>query len=744
MADLTTIPPEYRKRIKTPTVLQMEAVECGAASLGIVLHHYGKYVALEELRLACGVSRDGSNALNIVKAARGYGLKAKGVRRSNLQGVLTLPLPLIVFWKFTHFLVVEGFSKDRVYVNDPATGPRTITLQEFDESFTGIALVVEVGPEFEKGGRPFNLIRALQQRLAGSRYGLLYVLLASLFLVIPGLLVPVFLRVFVDDILVSGRDWITPLLVGMGLAVVVRMWLTWLQQMYLLRLETKLSLSGSSRFFWHILHLPVEFFTQRYAGDIAFRVQVNDRVAQLLSGELATAAINMLLVVFYGLLMLQYDALLTLVSVVIVAFNILALRYISRRRVDANRNLLQERGKLVGTAMDGLETIETLKATGAESGFFARWAGFQAKVVNGEQRLGYLTQMLAVVPPFLQTVNITVILVIGGLRVQDGQLTIGMLVAFQSLMLSFTQPVSQLINLGNRLQEAEGDMNRLDDVLRYPVDDLVSGQRGDETDSLARLEGQLEIRNISFGYSRLAEPLIEDFSLTLKPGQRVALVGSSGSGKSTVARLVSGLYQPWEGEILFDGKPRDAIPRNVMTGSMAMVDQNIALFSGTIRDNLTLWNQTIPKGWIVQAAKDASIHDVITEHTGGYDFELQAGGRNFSGGERQRLEIARALVTNPTLLLLDEATSALDPITEQTIDDNLRRRGCTCLIIAHRLSTIRDCDEIIVLDKGKIVQRGTHHDMLREGGAYATLIGAEQPSRRKSVVDSVFDNLADL
>ena len=561
---------------------------------------------------------------------------------------------------------------------------------------------------------------------------------------IPGLLVPVFLRVFVDDILVSGRDWITPLLVGMGLAVVVRMGLTWLQQMYLLRLETKLSLSGSSRFLWHVLHLPVEFFTQRYAGDIAFRVQVNDRVAQLLSGELATAAINMLLVVFYGLLMLQYDALLTLVSVMIVALNILALRFISRRRVDANRNLLQERGKLVGTAMDGLETIETLKATGAESDFFARWAGFQAKVVNGEQRLGYLTQLLAVVPPFLQTINITVILVIGGLRVQDGQLTIGMLVAFQSLMLSFTQPVSQLISLGNRLQEAEGDMNRLDDVLRYPVDDLVTDKRGDAGDELTRLEGHLEIRNVSFGYSRLDDPLIEGFSLTLKPGQRVALVGSSGSGKSTVARLVAGLYQPWEGEIFFDGKPREAVPRSVMTASMAMVNQTITLFSGTIRDNLTLWNQTVPKSWIVQAAKDAGIHDVIAEHPGGYDFELHAGGRNFSGGERQRLEIARALVTTPTLLILDEATSALDPITEKTIDDNLRRRGCTCLIVAHRLSTIRDCDEIIMLDSGKIVQRGTHTDMLREGGAYAALIGAEQPTHRKSVVESMFDNLADL
>jgi NHLM bacteriocin system ABC transporter peptidase/ATP-binding protein len=736
------IPRSQRKRLKTPTVLQMEAVECGAASLGIVLHYYGKYVPLEELRLACSVSRDGSNALNLVKAARGYGLEAKGLRRSNVKGLLNLSLPLIVFWKFTHFLVVEGFGKNHVYINDPATGPRTITLAEFDESFTGIALVMEPGADFAKGGHAFSLIPALRQRLAGSRFGVLYVLLASLFLVIPGLIVPVFLRVFVDDVLVGGRNWMTPLLVGMGMAVIITAILTWIQQMYLLRLETKLSLSGSSRFFWHILHLPVEFFTQRYAGDIALRVQVNDRVAQLLSGDLATAAISLLLAVFYALLMLQYDALLTAIGIVIAGLNILALRTISRHRVDANRNLLQERGKLAGAAMDGLETIETLKATGAESDFFARWAGFQAKAMNGEQRLGYLTQMLAVVPPFLQIITTTVILVIGGLRVQNGLLTVGTLVAFQSLMFNFMQPINRLITLGNRLQEAEGDMNRLDDVLRYPVDPLAADTAGVERTT--RLEGYLELRNLTFGYSRLSEPLLSDFSLSLKPGQRVALVGTSGSGKSTVAKMVAGLYQPWEGEILFDGKPREAIPRDVMNASVAMVDQNIALFSGTIRDNLTLWNPTIPKAWIIQAAKDAHIHDVITEHNSGYDFELQAGGRNFSGGERQRLEIARALATNPTLLILDEATSALDPITEKEIDDHLRRRGCTCLIVAHRLSTIRDCDEIIVLDKGKIVQRGTHEAMLRRGGAYAELIGAEQPTRRKSVVESVLDNLADL
>jgi NHLM bacteriocin system ABC transporter peptidase/ATP-binding protein len=721
-------PPLFRslrsRRVKTPTILQMEAVECGAACLDIVLAYYGKIVPLEEVRVTCGVSRDGSVAGNILRAARNYGLKAQGYQ-SEPEGLQELRLPVIIHWNFNHYVVVEGFGRKRVYLNDPARGPRTVSYQEFDQSFTGVVMVFEPSETFIKTGAKRSLIQTLARRLPGSQLALIYVILASLALIIPGLIIPAFARVFVDDILIGGqRNWIQPLLLVMGLTAVIRAMLTWLQQRYLLRLETKTALSSSSKFFWHVLRLPITFFSQRFGGEIGSRVELNDRVAQMLSEELATTMLNIVLIVFFAGLMFQYDQLLTLIGIIIALLNYIALRYVSRLRVDTNQRLLQERGKMVGTAMNGLQTIETLKATGAESDFFAQWAGYHAKTLNAQQELGRLSQLLSVVPTFLSALNTTAILIIGGFQIINGQLTMGLLVAFQSLMVSFLEPVNQMVNLGGRLQEAEGDLNRLDDVLRHETDPqigtMVSVQ--DSTERAAKLSGYVELHNITFGYSPLAQPLIKDFNLSLKPGMRVALVGASGSGKSSIARLVAGLYTPWSGDVLFDHRPRPTIPRYLISNSVAMVDQDIFMFEGTIRENLTLWDPTIPENSIIQAAKDAHIHEDILERPGGYDHIVEEGGRNFSGGQRQRLEIARALIGNPTVLILDEATSSLDTVTEKIIDDNLRRRGCTCLIVAHRLSTIRDCDEIIVLDRGEVIQRGTHEELQRIDGPYLRLV----------------------
>ncbi len=720
-------------RAKVPTVLQMEAVECGAAALAMVLGRFRRIVPLEEVRAACGVSRDGSKASNMVKAARAYGLEAKGFKKEP-GDLRRLPPPMILHWNFNHFVVLEGFARGRAFLNDPAYGPRTVSEEELDQAFTGVVLTFAPGAQFRPGGRPRSTAAALRRRLTGAERALAFVVLAGLALVVPGLLVPTFSRVFVDDVLVRGmRDWVAPLLWFMAATAAVLAALTWLQQRYLLRLETRLALTTSAGFFWHVLHLPMRFFSQRFPGEVASRVAVNDRVAQLLSGELASTALAVVMVAFYAVLMLQYDAVLATIAVVTALLNMAALRWVAERRSDLNQRLAQDRGKAIGAAMGGLMNIENLKAQGAESDFFARWAGYHAKVANAQHQLALQTQLLGALPPLLLAASTALLLGIGGLRVMEGRLSMGMLVAFQALMLAFLTPVNRLVTMGNALLEVKAGLDRLDDVLRSepdpPGDPGVAAAaegKDEQAEAPRRLSGHVELHRVSFGYSRLEPALIQDFSLVLRPGSRVALVGGSGSGKSTLARLVAGLYEPWAGEILFDDVPRRELPRSTLAAGLAVVDQDVFLFEGTVRDNLTLWDPTVPEIDLVEAARDACIHDDVTSRPGGYGGKVEEEGRNFSGGQRQRLEIARALVTRPAVLVLDEATSALDAATEQAIDDQLRRRGCTCLIVAHRLSTIRDCDEIVVLDRGRVVQRGTHEELIADpAGEYARLIAAE-------------------
>lgn len=627
-----------RGRVKVPTVLQMEALECGAASLGMIMAYYGRYVPLEELRVECGVSRDGSRALYIVKAARRYGMQSAGFRR-DVEGLKATPPPYIVFWENNHFLVVEGFHKGKVYLNDPAVGPRVMSEEEFAQSYSGIVLTFEPTPAFQPSGRKPSVLPTLWQRLKSHGPGLTYVFLVGLLLVIPGIVIPYFLRSFVDNVLLAGMNhWLPPLLMGMALTALLQGGLVWLQEHYLLRLETRMALAWSARFFWHVLRLPTQFFAQRFAGDIGSRVQLNDVVASVLGGQLSGHMLNAVTAVFFLVMMLRLSPILTLTGIVAVILNIVFLRWMAERNTLQSQRMLQEQGKAMSSAMAGLQAIETLKASGGEGDFFNKWAGYHAKLVNVQQQIGVLTQYLSAVPNLLSTLTSTAILALGSLQVMQGQMTLGGLVAFQSLMQQFMGPVTSLVGLGATIQELAGDVNRLEDVLKYPVqvqfrhedeaegppapakaNDAGSGSAPAAGAALAapgaavtvvaagetippKLKGRLELRGLTFGYNRFEPPLIENFNLTLEPGRRVALVGGSGSGKSTVARLIAGLYEPWSGEILFDGRPREAWPRAVVYNSLSIVDQEIHMFEGTVRDNITLWDATIPEADIIHAS----------------------------------------------------------------------------------------------------------------------------------------------
>ena len=711
---------------KVPVVMQMEALECGAASLTMILAYYGKWLPLEQVRLDCGVSRDGSNAGNVLNAARRYGLTAKGFRASVEALRKSSAFPCIIHWNFNHFVVLRGFHGKYAYLNDPARGSVRVSMEEFDKAFTGICLAFSPAESFQSGGKRKSTLAFARKRLVGAGSAVAFVLLTSVIGYLFTVVNPAFSRFLVDRLLTGeNRDVLMPF-IGLAAAVsILQVFVAAVQGVYSLKMGGKMAVMGSSTFLWKVLRMPMEFFSQRMAGDIQTRHQANASIAATIVNTLTPLAVSLVMMIFYLAVMLRYSPVLTLIGVLSIAVNIFMSRLISEKRVNITRVMARDSGKLASAAVSGIQMVETIKASGAENGYFQRWADFQASVNAQAARFTVLNQYLGIVPAFVTTLANALVLVMGIWLCMRGQFTLGMVTAFQSFLASFMTPAMTMITAGQTIQEMRTQMERVEDVMEYPDDPHYADAPVTEAGNYDKLSGAVELRNVTFGYSRLAPPLIENFSLSIKPGGRVALVGASGCGKSTISKLVSGLYRPWSGEVLFDGKPISEIDRAVFTGSVSVVDQDIILFEDTVANNIKMWDSSIEDFEMILAARDAQIHDDIMARPGGYQERLTEGGRNLSGGQRQRLEIARVLAQDPHIVIMDEATSALDARTEYEVTRAVKERGVTCIIIAHRLSTIRDCDEIIVLNRGKVVERGTHEELYAKGGYYTELISSD-------------------
>jgi len=711
----------------TPTVLQLENTECGAACLCILLQHYGRYVPLTQLRELCGVSRDGSDAANLIIAAQSLGFIAKGYKKG-ISALAKVKPPAIIFWEFNHFLIFEGFVGDRVALNDPALGPRTVSLEEFDTSYTGITLVLKPGPTFVREGRAPSAWPITWRRLASEPSGVAFVLLASLLLIMPKLVMPVFAQIYMDDIIGNEiTSWLKPMLWAMALTIAVQALLQHLQLVGSRSLEKRLTRQFAAQFEHQVLALPESYYAQRYAADVASRMQSNASIAEFIAERLIPMLTGLILLIFYLILTLLYSPLLGLIVAITTGVNALAVIVNLRVQKDANLKLQKDAAKADAVVVSAIRHIETVKASAVETEIFQRFAGYQTRLLNTVHGLAVLNAKIRVAPSAMTTFNEIAILLVGFWLVIQGQLTLGMLLAAQTITLSLKSEIENVIEFVQSLPEFSSEVLRLEDVLEQPRDPVVTqapplyGWNGRR----ARLSGAIKIDALSFGYMPIKPPLIRDFNLLIEPGQRIAFVGGSGSGKSTLSRLIAGLYRPTSGAILYDGMTIESIPREIMVCSLAMVQQEINLYRCSVRENLTLWNSQISDRELYQACADAQVLDTVLALPDGFDTVLREGGSNLSGGQRQRLEIARALAQNPSILVLDEATSALDPQTEQLVDEALRRRGCTQIIVAHRLSTIRDADLIVVLDAGQTVQKGRHEEMIKAtNSAYQRLLNA--------------------
>ena len=715
--------PTVKGVARVPVVMQLEALECGAACLCMVLAYYNKWVPLEQVREDCGVSRDGSNARNILRAARFYGLEAKGYRYEPESLKKNGTFPCIIHWNFNHFVVLNGFRGGRAYLNDPAKGTYSVSMETFDESFTGVCLAFAPTDAFVPSGKPKSTLSFAAKRLRGTGAAIAFTVCTGIIAAFMGFVRPAFSRVFLDRLLTrESPSWVTPFLLILAAFNLVEIVMSAARAIFSLRIGGKMAAVGNASYMWKILRLPIRFFSQRMAGDIQGRQAANASIAGTLINTFAPLLLNAVMMVFYLVVMLRYSVVLSVIGLASLTVNAVVSRYISKKRINITRVAARDSAKLASATVSGIEMIETIKAAGAESGYFKKWSGYQAGVNTQEVKFLKLDQYLGMIPQLVSALANDVVLFLGVYLAMTGAFTVGMIMAFQGFLSSFMAPVQDFISAGQTIQEIRTKMERVEDVMEYPSDDVFAEDSDDDTQ---KLSGNIELNNITFGYSPLGEPLINDFNLKLYPGKTVAIVGGSGCGKSTMSKLISGMYQPWSGEILFDGKPMKEISRSVFYSSLAVVDQDIILFEDTVANNIKMWDESIDDSKVVQAARDVQLHHDIMQRPLGYQHKIAEGGKDFSGGQRQRLEIARVLAQDPTIIILDEATSALDSRTEYEVVKAIRNRGITCVVIAHRLSTIRSADEIIVMDKGVIIDRGTHDELMQNSKLYQELVISE-------------------